>query len=220
MSSPKRPSDRYEAVGLRQNPFSAAQERDKSSTEIRDLFVSRSLPDPPAPGSRTLIQVIGPKGAGKTTHLDWWRTIHPGPLHYIPRAPYRARWAQPPLVKASFREAIVYGDEIDRMPKPLRSRWFRHLSQRRATLIIGTHVDLHQLGERSGFEVITHQLETLDLATLREIIDKRFSAFALDGGASIGFDDDELERILTESGGNPRESEAICHSLLAAKLIR
>ena len=211
-------SDRYRAVGLTGNPFIAQQKQGKSVAPIKKLFVARGAPDLPPPGSRTLLQVIGDAGFGKSTHLEWWRSLQPGPLHYVPREPYKARWNQPPLVKAGFKEAMVYGDEVDRMPKLLRSRWFRHLSQRRATLVIGTHVDLADLGKRSGFDVITHLLEPLDLPTLIDIVENRLAAFSTGKNNDTLFTVSELEEVLRESGGNPREAEVLCHKLLAMKV--
>lgn len=210
--------DRYRAVGLKGNPFVAQQIQGERVAPVGKLFVSRNLPDPPPPGSRTLVQVIGDPGMGKSTHLEWWRSKHPGPLHYVPNEPYKARWKQPPLVKAGFKEAMVYGDEIDRMPSPLRTRWFRHLSQRRATLVIGTHDDLTRVGERSGFDVTTHHLDALDLETLIEIVECRLAAFSTGENSDVLFTIAELEGVLAESGGNPREAEALCHRLLATKV--
>ena len=115
---------------------------------------------------------------------------------------------------------MVYGDEIDRMPKPLRSRWFRHLFQRKATLVIGTHVDLADVGRGAGFDVITHELAPLNLPTLIEIVEARLAAFATGENTDPLFTVAELEEVLAESGGNPREAEALCHALLAEKVGR
>ena len=115
---------------------------------------------------------------------------------------------------------MVYGDEIDRMPKPLRSRWFRHLSQRKATLIIGTHVDLTDVGTGAGFDVISHHLQPLDLPELTRIVEHRLDAFSTPSGNALTFTVAELERVLSESEGNPRRAEVICHKVVAAKVER
>ncbi len=210
--------DRYHEVGLRRNPFVAAPQ-----TGIdHELFVSRGLPEPPGPGRRTLVQVIGDQGAGKTTHVQHWRRATPGPYHYLPRRPLSGRWHRGPV------GPIVYGDEIDRMPRPLRRHWFRELAAVGATLIIGTHRDLARLGRRSGFEVITHHLPPLDRDTLAAIIDRRLQTEAITGDGVetrsdrnrgvFRFDPPDIDRIFERSAGSLREAEVLCHELLAERV--
>lgn len=200
--------DRYEAAGLHHNPFIARPIDDTPAA----TFVSRGLADPPPPGSRTLVQVIGPSGFGKTTHVDHWRSVTPGPYHYIPRGPYADRWREPPIGD------VVYGDEIDRMPIVLRSRWFRRLAASGSTLVIGTHLDLENLGRRAGFDVVTHRLVRLDRPTLEKIIDLRLQSVAVDERERPRFSSEELDMIMAESGGVPEEADVICHRLLADRV--
>ncbi len=213
--------DRYHEVGLRRNPFVATPR-----TGIdHELFVPRGLPDPPAAGARALVQVIGDQGAGKTTHVQHWRRRRPGPYHYIPRLPYRDRWIDAPV------EPLVYGDEIDRMPRPLRRRWFRDLGAIEATVVIGTHRDLTRLGRRFGLEVTTHHLPPLDRETLTRIIDRRLDAEMVeqcpvpfdhkdDHGdrPTFRFEPAEIDQIFERSGGSVREAEVLCHELLAERV--
>ncbi len=201
--------DRYHQVGLRRNPFVAAPQTGIAN----ELFVSRGLPDPPGPGASTLVQVIGDQGAGKTTHVQQWRRLTPGPYHYLPRRPRADRWQRGPI------GPIVYGDEIDRMPRPLRRRWFRELAGIGATLVIGTHRDLSGLGRRSGFEVITHHLPPLDRDTLAQIVDRRLLAETIeDRGSRFRFDPADIDRIFERCGGSLREAELLCHERLAERV--
>lgn len=208
--------DRYRTVGLERNPFTAPQLGSPSCT----AFVSRGLPDPPPPWSRTLVQAIGDSGFGKSSHLEHWRAAAPGPSHYIPRRLYRNRWQRPPSAAQS--NGVIYGDEIDRMPMVLRRTWFNRLATHEVTLVIGTHIDLAELGHRTGFDVITHRLAPFDRATLERVIDLRLRTVALDsdGSGPLGqlFSAADIDRVYDESAGNPEEADVICHRLLAHRV--
>jgi len=201
--------DRYRDAGLTGNPFGG-----KEHTGGGAMFVTRGLPDPPPSGSATLVQVIGEKGAGKTTQLHVWRERNMGPYHYVPPEPYRHRWRPPPVAP------IVYGDEIDRMPWPLRWLWLRRLAADRATAIIGTHVDLSAIAAGCGLAVVTHRLEPVDRATLDAIIEARLrgAARVSAGHLRFRFSDADLHAIHAESGGSIRDAEVHCHKLLAQRV--
>lgn len=206
--------DRYEAVGLTQNPFVAAQLPAAGDLNCEKLFVDRGLPAPPPAFAKSLVQVIGDSGLGKSTQLQQWRSTQPGPLHYIPRVPYRSRWSAPP--RPAHATGTIYGDEIDRMPSALRAQWFRSLAQANITLIIATHRDLTSLGNLFGFEVITHILTPVDRAGLRSIVDRRMSAFATaPDQQQINLDDAVLDQVWQQSGGNPGAAEVVLHSKIA-----
>jgi hypothetical protein len=200
--------DRYRAAGLERNPFAALQASDQAPSS----FVSRGLPAPPPPGSKTLVQVIGRSGYGKTTHVQHWRTRTPGPYHYIPRRPYADRWHEPPI------DDIVYGDEIDRMPTFHRRRWFQQLATAQSTVVIGTHLNLDRVAARSGLHVITHRLGPADRTVLGKMIDLRLDSVALSDVPTPRFTSDELDLVWTESGGVPAEADVICHRMLAERV--
>lgn len=197
--------DRYRAAGLYGNPFAAPQAHDDTPPH----FVDRGLGGAPSPGSKTLIQIIGDSGYGKSTQLARWRAAVPGPYHYIPRAPYRGRWAPPPV------EALVYGDEVDRMPAVLRARWFRSLAHRGATVVVGTHEDLVAPARRAGLEVVTHRLKPLTVGELRDFLDGTLRA---SGDPLVQFSDEDIYEIAERSGGIPREACVHAHALLAASV--
>lgn len=206
--------DRYQAVGLQRNPFVAAQLPAAGDFDSKNLFVDRGIPGPPPPYSKSLVQVIGDSGLGKSSQIQRWRADQPGPLHYIPRSSYRSRWASPPTPANS--AGTIYGDEIDRMPATVRARWFAALARTKTTLIIATHQDLTRIAKTCGFEVITHQLTPVDSAELRSIVDQRFRTYATsDDGPQINLDDATLEHVLLKSGGNPGAAEVVLHQLVA-----
>ncbi len=205
--------DRYRQVGLRSNPFAAADADDPHEPRTGAWFVDRGLTPPPSPGSGSLVQIIGDQGMGKSTQVAEWRSQQPGPLHYVPRRPYRDRWKQPPV------ETVVYGDEIDRMPILLRAAWFRRLATIGATVVIGTHRDLSGIARRAGLEVRTHRLRPVTRAELAVVLDRRLRSAALAGRApSVAFTDDDIDFIQTESRGNLRAADSAGHRILAARV--
>jgi len=209
--------DRYEAAGLRKNPFTAPRQPAAGDFDVARLFVDRGIADPPPPGSRAFVQVIGASGMGKSSQLKKWREQTPGPFHYIARSPYTQRWATPPLADST--TSLIYGDEINRMPAALRACWFRLLARHDATLVIGTHVDLSSLAGRSGFDVITHHIAPLDANTFDRVVERRLEAYATHDAPRLQLDDNDLHDILNETGGVPGAAEVALHQLVA-KCVR
>ena len=202
--------DRYVAHGLQANPFAVGSQ----GTGAQFFFVERDLPDPPLASSCTLVQVIGDKGAGKSTQLECWRRRAPGPYHYVPPRPYRSRWARPPV------EQRVYADEIDRMPALLRWRWMRKLASKGATVIAGTHVDLESAAKRAGLCVVTHRLGPADLATVRAVLSERVRRAAVHGIAAPAFELTEAEMvdIHQRCDGSLRNAEILAHEVVARRV--
>lgn len=204
--------DRYHQVGLRNNPFYANMSDDPQEPVTGPWFVDRGLAPPPPAGSGVLVQVIGDQGMGKSTHIAEWRRLQPGPLHYIPRHPYHDRWRPPPI------GALVYGDEIDRMPVPLRRRWLRQLGLVGATVVVGTHRNLTGVARRAGFEVRTHRLGPVSRSELAAVLERRLRAAAVDRVVSVAFTGSDVIAIHAESGGNLRAADSIAHRILAERV--
>ncbi len=204
--------DRYRRVGLVGNPFSAPESSGEAGPD-GSWFVDRGLAPPPPPGARTMIQIIGDQGMGKSTHLAYWQRHQPGPLHYIPRRPYRDRWLPPPVGD------LVYGDEIDRMPVPLRIRWFQTLARIGATVVIGSHRDVSRVARRYGFAVRTHRLQPVSGPELAQVLDRRLRAAALeDATVSVAFTATDVDEILAAGRGNLRACAAVAHRVLAERV--
>ncbi len=203
-------NDRYLRAGLTGNPFAVAP----PSGPPPEAFVSRGLPDPPTEAANTFVQIIGDQGFGKSTHVHHWKSLASDPYHYIVKRPYWRRWKLPPIAP------VAYGDEIDRMPRPLRWCWFRQLSQRNATLIIGTHRDLENAARKAGFGTcFTHWLEPMDEEVLRRVLQRRLECSSANNGRpTFQFSDADISRIFSESQGIPREADAISHKVLAERI--
>ena len=117
--------DPYRQIGLAANPFIASPE----PGEPARTFVDRGLPTPPHHG---FVEVVGRKGAGKTTHLlHWLRGRDGGVYRHVPPGVGRFR----PLPVAP----VVAWDEADRVPAPLLRHAARAARRRGSLVLIGTH---------------------------------------------------------------------------------
>lgn len=200
--------DRYRAVGLASNPFSV--ELDRSAADR--LFVDRQLPSPPTPGSATLVQVLGDRGAGKTTQVLAWRRCVDGPYHYVPPTPLRDRLALPPIAP------LVYVDELDRMPAPLRWRWLGQLARFGTTVVAGTHTDLAASARRAGLSTVTHRLGPIDRDTLAQVIQRRMTAASIDQDDPVHLSRSDFETLHRRSGGSVRAALVAAHELVATRV--
>lgn len=221
--------DAYRAAGLRANPFALPPDPDDVDPEDphgsepgdpgpeddpRRGEIDRGLGPAPEPAAAALIQLVGDRGAGKSTQLRRWRRDRPGPHHYVVRHPYRLRWARPPT------GPLVYGDEIDRLPVPLRWWWLRALARAGATLVIGTHRDLGALGRWFGFEVITHRLGPVSRDELQRMVAARLAAATLDPHHPPDgiLDPGDVAAIHACCGGSIRRAELLSHELVADRV--
>lgn len=161
-------ADAYALLGLARNPFVAEQEPGVA----RELWLDRGLPDPPAAPPRSFVQVIGEKGAGKTSHLCRWRHSDPGPYRHVEPGIRRFR----PLPAAA---PLCYWDEADRVPEPLLRAALRSVARRGGAVRCGTHRDLAEHAVREGFAVVTYLLPPLDPGALHAWVARRVAAVAL-----------------------------------------
>jgi|GEM_PF-1227909 hypothetical protein len=137
--------DGYRALGLVRNPFVAEQ---TAGVEPAVWLDRAGQPPAPQPIARRLVQLLGPRGAGKTSLLLHWQAQQPGPYHYV-EADWR-RWRFPPLAP------LVYWDELDRLAAPVRWLAMRAAAARGSTIVAATHIDLAPLAQRHGLTVTTH----------------------------------------------------------------
>lgn len=191
----------YAALGLAANPFVI----DPEPGVAAGLWIDRAgVPQPPEAGQRQLIQLIGPKGAGKTSLLLHWRDHAPGPYHYV--APGRARWRRPPV------GPLVYWDEVDRLGEPVRAASFAYAAARAATIVAGTHADLTRLGRACGLRVTTYEFPALTPAVLQTWAGARIAEAALPGRTpSLVLDLDTARAICARVGPSLREAAIALH---------
>lgn len=191
----------YAALGLTGNPFVA----ETRSGVAPDLWIGRAgAPPAPQPGRRGLIQLIGPKGAGKTSHLLRWRALAPGPYHYVSPGP--ARWRRPPVAP------LVYWDEVDRLAAPVRTGSLMYAAARRATVVAGTHEDLTGIARACGLAVTTYDFPALIPAVLQEWAGLRIAKAALPGRTpTLCVDEVTARRVCERAGASLRDAARDLH---------
>lgn len=193
--------DGYAALGLARNPFVA----EPAPGVPEGLWIARAgVPEIPQPGQRRLIQLIGPKGAGKTSHLLHWRALAPAPYHYVP--PDFRRWRSPPVAP------LVYWDEADRLAAPVRAAAFAYAAARRATVVAGTHADLARTAQACGLAVTTYHFPGLTPPVLCEWAAARIADAALPGQAPALFlDAATAEAVCARAGASLRDAAVELH---------
>jgi hypothetical protein len=167
------------------------------------LFLERGLPVAPRPRGMRFLQVIGPKGAGKTTSLLHWRRSAPGPYRHVP--PGAGRWLPLPA------GPLVYWDEADRIPLPVFAAGLAACRAFGATVVAGTHEDVAGLPERLGFAVETFELPPI---APEEVLDwARIRVAGETAGGSAGFQVDRAlaEAVAAEAGRSWRRVGGLLH---------
>lgn len=197
--------DPYQQLGLRCNPFIAEQIPGVAA----DLWLDRGFSQAPSPGTQTLVQLIGDKGAGKTSHLLHWQQQTGGSYAYYP--PGWGRWKIPPV------EAIAYWDEADRIPMPLLLRSLANATRRQATIVVGTHVDLSWAAHWTGLKVQTIEFPIITLEEIRSWANRRIAAVQLPDVPSVelSLDTEILEEILAQSNNSWRTIATHLHIWVA-----
>ncbi|MEM8535213.1 MAG: hypothetical protein AAGF95_30525 [Chloroflexota bacterium] len=196
--------DPYETIGLGGNPFVV-----ESAPGVPDmLWIDRGFSTAPKPDSKQFVQVIGPKGAGKTSLLLHWRDQVDGPYVHFPLG--WGRWRLPPVAP------MAYWDEADRIPQPFLRYGLYQAARHNATIIAGTHVDLTHAAQRHGFAVKTIEHPPLDVVTLRAWVTRRIAAVRLpDTPDYLVPDDALLTRVAQESGESWRVAADHLHIWVA-----
>lgn len=164
-------ADAYVAAGLARNPFAIPE--DDAATP---LVPGPATGQAPEPGRQRLVQVLGERGAGKTTTLRAWRARRPGPYHWVPPRG-ASRWHVPPVA------AIAYWDELDRLPGWVLRLAFDRAARTAATIVAGTHVDLGPPASRAGLEVVTVTFPPITADRLARWFDQSVAAVAISDAA-------------------------------------
>lgn len=202
-------ADPYHRAGLRLNPF--AQDALPPDAPV---WVERGLPAPPEPGVGLLRQVIGVKGAGKTSTLRRWQAVAAGPWCYLP--PGRGRLRLLPVAP------LVYWDEADRALPVLRRRALRLAARRGATVVAGTHLDLAGEAAAAGLPVQTVTLAPITPGELTRWASARFAAAALDPNPdpSWTLPAEVAAELAARSGASWRAAGDLLHAWVAGQVAR
>ena len=196
----------YEAIGLRRNPFVA-----ESTVGVEpELWIDRGHSDAPAPSSGLFVQFLGPKGAGKTSHLLWWRRQTPGPYRHLPPSWRRAQ--RLPV------DGIAYWDEADRSPAPVLWWAIRRAARAGSTVVVGTHVDLAPAARRAGFAVRTIDLAPLSGDEVVAFAHRRIEAVVGHGPGVPMLSSDEAATVAERADRSWRRAADLLH-VWAAGLV-
>lgn len=157
-------------IGLLRNPFGELTRAERAELALIDVeaCLERLAHD------RSALQIIGPCGHGKTTHLlAIERAVDRCGYVYFPED-----GAQPPL--PCDRPLLV--DEAQRLGWRRR----RQLLRSSGPLVLGTHVDMSRELRRAGFEVFTIDVAIpKSPAALQRIFNRRIEASRLAGGLAV-----------------------------------
>jgi hypothetical protein len=149
-------------LNLRLNPFGDPG-REERAELARPMLSREAMKDLVERLRRPgfVVQFIGEKGRGKSTHLF---ALHAE----FPEAPYfhfKEGEPIPPIPD----EPLVFLDEFQRVPRRLRKKLLR----RKASWVIGSHEDHQAEYQRAGLAAQCHELQGHDAALLLRIFQAR-----------------------------------------------
>ena len=202
-------SNPYHKLGLQRNPFIASDNLEIPPQHWFDFGFSEAPPIQ----KRLFVQVIGEKGAGKTSHLLHWKQQTGGVYYYC--QPGWKGWLLPPVAK------IAYWDEANRIPLPLlvTSLWRSRLIN--ATIFVGTHDNLEKIASLLGFEVKTIRLSTLCVENLLQWVNKLIESERLSPSIPIRLKltTGNARGIVAQSQGSWRKAASFLH-IWAARMAK
>jgi hypothetical protein len=151
----------YTHLNLRFNPFGTLTPEEEAAAALPDLDAAVYAARLRRPG--TAIQFLGPSGRGKTSHLMALRG-------YFPAAPYFhiGRGEPVPPFPAA---AILFIDEMQRVPRRQR----RTLFARRASYVVGSHVDHRREFARARLDYEVIVLGAVTAPRLQAILNRRIT---------------------------------------------
>ena len=197
--------DPYHRLGLKHNPFIVSE----TVGVAPSLWLDFGFPIP-IPGKKKFIQLMGEKGAGKTSHILHWQKQTKGSYCYYP--PGKGAWKVPVV------EKISYWDEADRIPYPFLLYALAKAAKEHSTIVVGTHKDLSSLARVLGLQVHKVTLETLTVDSLNVWVAKRIDDVLLEGikQAELKLPQDVAQKVVLESGSSWREAAVLLHIWVAS----
>ena len=177
------PLDPYRAAGLRHNPFVA------EPTPGVDPRVRIDVGLRPDPGA-AVVELVGCKGAGKTTHLMAW--LDGDTARYRHVAPGTDRLRRLPVGPVG---GTLAWDEVDRVPGPLLRRAVGRARRRGTRVLLGTHVP-------TGLADQSLTLPAPTPALVSDFAARRIAAAALGTGTTaLHLTDDVAREVAAASDG-------------------
>lgn len=197
--------DPYYALGLRRNPFYAPP----SLLIENERWVDVGYSGAPPPGQGLFVQILGAKGAGKTSHLLHWQAQTGGPYFYQAVG----CWHTLPPGQIEGNPPIAYWDEADRIPWPTLIWALGRAKKQGLSLGVASHSNLAPWAKVQGFRVQTLILSPLNLPRLQAWVEKQLAAESLTPQPPPGLNLSPalLEQILQQSQGSWRTAATLLH---------
>lgn len=189
--SPARP---FEHLNLRWNPFRTLEpdEAAQAAVPAFDPGVARLLLRP-----RRAVQLTGPCGAGKTTHLH---ALRGSVLASVPDSPYV--YFGPDHTPPVPDSRVVFVDELQRLPRRGRMRLFR---RRGTSFVIGSHRDHTAELRLAGVELLRGvELAPSSPERLHALLDRRVELARRGPGPVPRITAAAARRLLARHGGDVR----------------
>ncbi len=202
----KRPYFHFHQLGLRANPFGALVAEEWADVAVLPPVLQSVL----ARGFDHL-QLLGPKGVGKTTTLHklmalWLDNGRSAAYEYIPEG-------QTVYFGSLAGLDAYFLDEMQRLRWLERRRLLREVAQSGCQLVCASHVDLTRWFEGFGLAVTTVWLETAVTRDLyAAVLTSRLAAFALPEGVvagetAVSFAPSAINWLHTTFGADLRQAE-------------
>lgn len=188
----------YARMALRRNPFGELTRDERAMLAVVDVAPWIEL----LKSAATVLQFIGEKGHGKTTHLlAIHRAIPDASYVYLPEE-------GPPPSIPSTRPLLV--DEAQRLGRFVRWRVFR----RGGPLVLGTHRDFTAELRKAGLQVVTVDVEAQQSPErLAQILNQRITASCLANAEVPRITIDQAKELQRRFGGDIRAVESHLYDL-------
>jgi hypothetical protein len=175
--------------------------------------------------SPQFIQLLGTKGAGKTSHLLHWQQQTGGDYYY--QKPWDWR-SIPPFQSDQWSIKVTYWDEANRIPTPTLIWALKGAYHHRLTVVVASHINLAPIARFSGYPIHTIRLNCLTLPHLQRWISQQFQAEFLPGrspGQELALKHIQhqlteafLTEIIKQSQGSWRRTATLLHRWLAQQI--
>ena len=182
----------FSHLNLRRNPFGSAEISQRPAWAVVDIA---GLPERlRSPGF--VVQVVGERGHGKTTHLMAIRAQLPAetPYFHLKEGEAIPRFPDAP---------ILLVDETQRMTRDERRRLF----QKDRSCAIGTHEDHSAELDEAGLEYVTIRACGLSPVQLQEAANRRIETARRNRGPVPTLSLETAEKLVEHFGGDVRQIE-------------
>ncbi|MFB6357097.1 MAG: hypothetical protein ABEJ65_11360 [bacterium] len=187
-SNPKNP---YQQLDLRCNPFTQ-----KRQEELPDsTWIDRGLSAPPDVERPAFVQIQGPRGAGKSSHLKHWKQKIGGQYVHYSKSGFNLQF--PPIGEN------VYWDEAQRIPKLILYVSLLMIKLRGGRVFATTHAGLSHWARWTGLNVRTISLPRPGVDECLNWARKRIQWATQDGEEpSLSLDRSLMEAFHAEAEGD------------------